>query len=359
VVCHQFLAAAALHQISKAFQGRRGEIRKRFQFRSTRATQLYLLYHHIYLAQPLREKLQEYTKGCTSIVRKQAFVFHGYRLPSNMSSKDGISDAIKAASSVVASKIAHRSSSSGAEAMESETVVSQLSRPQNQQLPLPSFFTSQNAITTQNASAQICAPLIPQYSSSLPTHPSLSNNFILPNSALGAILQHQTLPVSYPHSAKIDRMTLQSLAVDQSLLLQHQVDTDTASNTGTDSSQQYPQLRSGKWLPAEENYALLLVATFERGMVADCVDGTTTLRTYLSQKLHCAPMRISKKFAGRGIGKLVYSSKLSPGEQQKSQELLERLRIAEQLFLQAAFPPPIAAALGAVPVSYLSLMMSC
>jgi hypothetical protein len=73
----------------------------------------------------------------------------------------------------------------------------------------------------------------------------------------------------------------------------------------------------------------------------------------LSQKLHCAPMRISKKFAGRGIGKLIYTSKaaLSNNEQQKIPELLERLRIAEQQFLLAAYPPPMAAAsLGVVPV---------
>jgi hypothetical protein len=112
-----------------------------------------------------------------------------------------------------------------------------------------------------------------------------------------------------------------------------------------------PSWRSGKWLPAEEHYALLLVALFERGMIADGVDGTTTLRTYLSQKLHCAPMRISKKFAGRGIGKLVYSSSSKPSlEPHKAQELLERLRIAEQLFLQAAYPPPVAASLGATSV---------
>lgn len=113
--------------------------------------------------------------------------------------------------------------------------------------------------------------------------------------------------------------------------------------------------RSGKWLPAEEHYALLLVALFERGMIADGVDGTTTLRTYLSQKLHCAPMRISKKFAGRGIGKLVYSSASSKPclEPQKGQELLERLRIAEQLFLQAAYPPSVVASLGASAVRYV------
>ena len=35
------------------------------------------------------------------------------------------------------------------------------------------------------------------------------------------------------------------------------------------------------------------------------------MRAYLARKLNCAPMRISKKFAGRCIGKLVFSRKSS------------------------------------------------
>jgi hypothetical protein len=175
------------------------------------------------------------------------------------------------------------------------------------------------------------APHLSQTTISFPTHPSLNNNLILPSNVPNvSILQQQQQP----------------LVVDPALLRHMRL-----ASTLTTPLQPYPQLRSGKWLPAEENYALLLVAMFERGMITDCVDGTTTLRTYLSQKLHCAPMRISKKFAGRGIGKLIYTSKLSPQEQHKMPELLERLRIAERQFLQAAYPSPIAAALGVVPVS--------
>ena len=68
------------------------------------------------------------------------------------------------------------------------------------------------------------------------------------------------------------------------------------------------KLRSGKWLPEEEEYADALIQLFEQGHLTDCENGTT-LRAYLSGKLHCAPMRISKKYAGTGIGKLVFLSK--------------------------------------------------
>jgi hypothetical protein len=63
------------------------------------------------------------------------------------------------------------------------------------------------------------------------------------------------------------------------------------------------QVRAGKWCPEEESFANYLIAEFERGSLNDCDDGCT-LRCYLAKKLNCAPMRISKKFAGRCIGKV-------------------------------------------------------
>ena len=61
--------------------------------------------------------------------------------------------------------------------------------------------------------------------------------------------------------------------------------------------------RAGKWTLDEETLANQLVSDFENGALEDCEDGTT-LRSYLARKLCCAPMRISKKFAGRCIGKV-------------------------------------------------------
>jgi hypothetical protein len=116
------------------------------------------------------------------------------------------------------------------------------------------------------------------------------------------------------------------------------------------------KLRAGKWLREEEAYAELLIDLFEKGHLNvvsqnyDCPNGTT-LRCYLSQKLHCAPMRISKKYAGRGIGKMVYLCKHQPPrgsttsadgqqqqQQQKQQQLEMVLQTTEAKFIKAALP---------------------
>jgi hypothetical protein len=105
-------------------------------------------------------------------------------------------------------------------------------------------------------------------------------------------------------------------------------------------------LRSGKWLPEEEEYAQLLIALFDGGLLIDCDNGAT-LRSYLSQKLRCAPMRISKKFAGKGIGKSIYTCKVRNTCQRQhlqSAELKARVARTEQNFLNAIDPATGAAA---------------
>lgn len=64
-------------------------------------------------------------------------------------------------------------------------------------------------------------------------------------------------------------------------------------------------------LQEEEQFANALIEEFEKGSIRDCENGCT-LRAYLSKKLHCAPMRISKKYAGKSIGKHVFLSRISP-----------------------------------------------
>jgi hypothetical protein len=64
--------------------------------------------------------------------------------------------------------------------------------------------------------------------------------------------------------------------------------------------------RAGKWTQEEEIFANNLIRAFESGTLDDCEEGKS-LRSYLAKKLHCAPMRISKKFAGKCIGKLIYT----------------------------------------------------
>lgn len=111
-------------------------------------------------------------------------------------------------------------------------------------------------------------------------------------------------------------------------------------------------LRAGKWIPEEEEYAQLLISLFEGGLVTDCENGAT-LRSYLSQKLQCAPMRISKKFAGKGIGKMIYACKYTVGSskqlqlQLQSTELKDKVEKTEQKFLDAIIPSS-----GFIPVSF-------
>ena len=69
-------------------------------------------------------------------------------------------------------------------------------------------------------------------------------------------------------------------------------------------------LTKTKHTQEEEHYANALIEEFEKGTIIDCENGCT-LRSYLSRKLNCAPMRISKKYAGKSIGKHVFLSRMS------------------------------------------------
>lgn len=63
--------------------------------------------------------------------------------------------------------------------------------------------------------------------------------------------------------------------------------------------------RSGKWSAEEETLATQLIVEFENGSLPpdECNPGCT-LRSFLARSLCCAPMRISKKFAKKQIGKV-------------------------------------------------------
>lgn len=96
--------------------------------------------------------------------------------------------------------------------------------------------------------------------------------------------------------------------------------------------------RSGKWLKEEEEYAEALLRLFDEGQLTDCENGCT-LRSYLSRKLNCPPMRISKKYAGKGIGKKVFLSKVGAEAATPELAALEAdAREKEQRFYRASFP---------------------
>jgi hypothetical protein len=83
--------------------------------------------------------------------------------------------------------------------------------------------------------------------------------------------------------------------------------TSTASsgNSWSNKSKLVSSLRRGKWTAEEESYVARVIQDFNSGFL-DAPAGTT-LRTYLSEKLQCDPMRITKKFTGDAcIGKRVF-----------------------------------------------------
>ncbi|KAJ8608436.1 hypothetical protein CTAYLR_009598 [Chrysophaeum taylorii] len=65
------------------------------------------------------------------------------------------------------------------------------------------------------------------------------------------------------------------------------------------------ELRRGKWTVEEERYVERVIHDFNNGTL-QAAPGTT-LRNFLSEKLNCDPMRITKKFTGEAsIGKRVF-----------------------------------------------------
>ena len=66
-----------------------------------------------------------------------------------------------------------------------------------------------------------------------------------------------------------------------------------------------------------------------KGFLDDCMEGCT-LRSYLARRLNCAPMRISKKFAGRCIGKLAY---VKCDERFEFEKMKSPLKALEEIYL--------------------------
>ena len=78
--------------------------------------------------------------------------------------------------------------------------------------------------------------------------------------------------------------------------------TNTRPAPGSKSS---TSLRRGKWTMEEEAYVARVIQDFNSGFLN--APAGTTLRSYLSEKLQCDPMRITKKFTGDAcIGKRVF-----------------------------------------------------
>ena len=77
-----------------------------------------------------------------------------------------------------------------------------------------------------------------------------------------------------------------------------------------------------QYLQHEVEYAHFLIEEFDAGLSHGLKDGHTK-RSYLSDRLICAPMRVSKKFPGRSIGKTNFSAS---DETNSLETLLERYK---------------------------------
>ncbi|KAL3670108.1 hypothetical protein V7S43_004424 [Phytophthora oleae] len=107
--------------------------------------------------------------------------------------------------------------------------------------------------------------------------------------------------------------------------------TPKLSNRSTKSKAR-PGLRKGKWTEEESRYAAQLTNYFKEGLLP--LERGTMLRLYLSQKLNCEPMRITKKFTGgECIGKQVFRP-CSPTPESRVRIMQAQL---ELVALEAAF----------------------
>jgi hypothetical protein len=85
-----------------------------------------------------------------------------------------------------------------------------------------------------------------------------------------------------------------------------------------------PSLRRGKWSQEEEAYSARLIHEFVAGVLPLTHEGTT-LRAFLSQTLHCDPMRITKKLADcDSIGKHKFQLRRQHGDHSYSTEQLQQ-----------------------------------
>lgn len=90
--------------------------------------------------------------------------------------------------------------------------------------------------------------------------------------------------------------------------------------------------RRGKWLKEEEMFANKVIADFRDGIMP--LKEGTTLRVYLSTRLMCDPMRISKKYAGKyQVGKQMYKARQPDAEGTVMRAAIEGQKVREALEL--------------------------
>eukprot|EP01036_Dinobryon_divergens_P030564 gene30564-39827_t len=99
-------------------------------------------------------------------------------------------------------------------------------------------------------------------------------------------------------------------------------------------------MRKGVWTQEEEAFALKLMEEFKEGRLPD-ISPKCTIRKLLEKKLHCAGMRISKKFGGQCFGKVPYKNytKLNTTNAVTDMDELKKLEIDYLVSINAYFLP--------------------
>jgi hypothetical protein len=93
-------------------------------------------------------------------------------------------------------------------------------------------------------------------------------------------------------------------------------------------------LRKGKWTPEEELYTNKVIEVFNAGLLklSDNERGIT-LRAYLAEKLHCDPMRITKKYTGAScLGKRVFHFDYQHADHAEAERARQELQLLEHNF---------------------------
>ena len=112
----------------------------------------------------------------------------------------------------------------------------------------------------------------------------------------------------------------------------HGIDASTLPNIAYIQPNYKHLWRKGKWTEEEEVYTKKLIEVFNSGYLR--IPSGTTLRSFLSEKLCCDPMRITKKFSGSScIGKQVYNCCDPSVTKEIIQESQDQLAILEKNFL--------------------------
>ena len=107
------------------------------------------------------------------------------------------------------------------------------------------------------------------------------------------------------HHLRLKAAVLSHVDTEESDDEREQSNAKRARTVGTERPAREGGGRRGKWTNEEQAYADRLIRDFEAGLLP--LENGATLRAYLSKKLNCDPMRISKKFAGnKCLGKVTH-----------------------------------------------------